>query len=596
MGNNMISAYDIAAIVFYFLFMLGLALTFRKQISNTSDYFRGGGKMLWWMCGASAFMTTFSAWTFSGAAGKAYEDGLVVGFIFIFNVLGYILCSMFFAARFRQLRVITPIQAIRMRFGRTSEQVYTWFRVLSGMTTAAVSLIAVSVFMSAILGFDQTTCIILTGAVIVFMTVIGGSWAVIASDFLQCLLIIAISIVTFIYTYDASGGIMEVAKNFPAESFVMGNGINYTEIFLLWVLAIFIQRMIGINSMDQSVRFLSAKDSSHARKAAILAGFLFFFGCILWFFPPMYAAIAYPDLASTYPTLKNPSNGAYLVVVQNLLPSGMIGLVVAAMFSAAMSSLDSQINNCSGTIVKNFYVAVINPDAEEHKQLLVSRMVTIFFGACIICLALFFNQLKGISLFELMIVALALVNMPMMVPQIFGLFVRRAPDWAAWGTLSFGVFISIAGTYLVPASFWAELFDIEFTRREYKDLALIIPQLMHGVFTIGFFWLTTLFYKEPTGERKKEVDMFWNNVTTPLVAPEGASKEDNMQRFRLGIMAMIFGTFVIGMGFLPNEGSTSAFFMTGGFMLVVGFLLRQSSKLKTEGEIKSSLNPDNYNL
>lgn len=80
----MISGYDISAIVFYFIFMILLGFIFRKQVANTSDYFRGGGKMVWWMAGSSAFMTTFSAWTFTGAAGKAYIDALpLFGFLYL---------------------------------------------------------------------------------------------------------------------------------------------------------------------------------------------------------------------------------------------------------------------------------------------------------------------------------------------------------------------------------------------------------------------------------------------------------------------------------------------------------------------------------
>ena len=281
----MITSYDITAVVFYFLFMVGIAFAFKKQITDTSEYFRGGGKMLWWMCGASAFMSTFSAWTFSGAAGKAYVDGFPVIIVFLFNIVAYFVCASFFAHRFRQLRVITPNQAIRQRFGKTSEQVFTWFKVISAWNTAALSLIAVSVFMSAVLGLEQSTTIILTGVVIIFMSVVGGSWAVIASDFVQCLLVLAVSFVTFLYAYNAGGGATEIINNFPGESFIQGNGINHFEIFLLWIAAICLQRVIGVNSLSQSVRFLSAKDSNHARKAAILAGVLFLFGSIMWFLP-----------------------------------------------------------------------------------------------------------------------------------------------------------------------------------------------------------------------------------------------------------------------------------------------------------------------
>ena len=80
---------NLAVVVIYFGFLIAIGWAFRNLTANTSDYFRGGGNVLWWMVGASAFMTQFSSWTFTGAAGKAYTDGLAVAFLFVGNALGF---------------------------------------------------------------------------------------------------------------------------------------------------------------------------------------------------------------------------------------------------------------------------------------------------------------------------------------------------------------------------------------------------------------------------------------------------------------------------------------------------------------------------
>ena len=107
-----------AVVIIYFAFLIAIGWAFRNLTSNTSDYFRSGGNVLWWMVGASAFMTQFSSWTFTGAAGKAYTDGLAVAFIFAGNALGFFFNYLYFAPRFRQMRVVTVIQALRLRFGK----------------------------------------------------------------------------------------------------------------------------------------------------------------------------------------------------------------------------------------------------------------------------------------------------------------------------------------------------------------------------------------------------------------------------------------------------------------------------------------------
>lgn len=579
----MISTYDLMAIIFYFVFMIGLGMVFNKQVSDTSEYFRGGGKMLWWMTGASAFMTTFSAWTFTGAAGKAYTDGLSVVFIFFFNVFGYLICGLYFAPKFRQMRVITPMQALRQRFGKGTEQVHTWVVTLTGLLGAAITLIAVAVFISAVIGWSLNTTIIVTGVAVVFMSVMGGSWAVVASDFIQCLLILGVSLVTFIYSYQNSDGFLSVIENFPAESFVMGNGINFTEIFLLWVAAILIQRVLDMNNIGQAVRFLCVKDSAHAKKSAYFAAVLFGFGSIIWFFPPMFAALEYPDLQALYPTLGNTSDSAaYLVIVEKMLPSGMLGLVVAAMFSATMSTLDSRINFISGTFVKNFYQPVLKPDASEKEQLMVGRIATGVMGMMVIGFALFFSQLEGFSLFQIMIMFAGIVNLPLMIPQMMGLFIRKVPDWAGWATVLFGLVVSLIANSWLNAAWFAEALGVTFTSRETADLAVVITQLAHVTLTVGFFLLSGLFYKEPVGERKAEIETFFRNVGTPVVSGAGACASDNMQRRKLGILSMIFGAAVCALALLPNERSVMAFILCGGFMLLIGVLLYRSSNMPVE--------------
>ena len=154
---------DTVIIGVYFLFLIAIGWMFRTFTSNTSDYFRGGGKMLWWMVGATSFMTQFSAWTFTGAAGKAYDDGFAVAIIFMANAFGYLMNYLYFAPRFRQLRVITVIQAIRLRFGKVNEQVFTWSGMPNSVISAGIWLNGLAIVASGLFGYDMETTIIITG-------------------------------------------------------------------------------------------------------------------------------------------------------------------------------------------------------------------------------------------------------------------------------------------------------------------------------------------------------------------------------------------------------------------------------------------------
>src|SRR3954469_21291370 len=147
--DRMLSRYDYIVIGFYFVFMTMMSWVFKRFIRNTSDYFRGGGEMLWWMAGAGAFMVSFSAVTFTGMAGKAFTDGPVVMVIFVGNALGFLINYFWFAPVSRQTRAVTAMQVVRNRFDRVNEQFFTWLQIPVGTFYAGLWLMGLCVFVSA---------------------------------------------------------------------------------------------------------------------------------------------------------------------------------------------------------------------------------------------------------------------------------------------------------------------------------------------------------------------------------------------------------------------------------------------------------------
>ena len=131
--------YDYIVIAAYFSLIIGIGLVFKKMArTSTSDYFRGGGKMLWWMVGSAAFMAQFSAWTFTGAAGKAFSDGFAISLVFLGNTFAYFCAWAFFAERFRQMRVDTPSEGIKRRFGERNELFYSWAIIVYSVFSAGI--------------------------------------------------------------------------------------------------------------------------------------------------------------------------------------------------------------------------------------------------------------------------------------------------------------------------------------------------------------------------------------------------------------------------------------------------------------------------
>lgn len=583
-------------VIIYFAFLIIIGWAFRNLTANTSDYFRGGGNVLWWMVGASAFMTQFSSWTFTGAAGKAYTDGLAVTFIFVGNAIGFFLNYLYFAPRFRQMRVVTVVEALRLRFGKQNEQVFAWVNMFTTSISASIALSGLAIVTSTIFNFSMETTIIATGLVVLVMSVTGGAWAVIASDFMQMIVIVSVTVACAVVGVYQAGGIVPIVENFPTD-FVHGSNMNYTTILYIWAFSIFLKQIGLTNNLLYSYRYLVAKDSSHARRGALLACFLMTLGPIIWFIPPWFMAGSGVDLAAMHPELgEKYSEAAYLAFVKLYMPAGMMGLLIAAMFAATMSSIDSGLNRNAGIFVKNFFRPILAPNMSETKLMVVSRLVTVAFGAVIISLALFLNSMKELTLFDAMLYMSALLGFPQMIPSFLGFFIKKTPDWAAWATILVGAVVSyIIAVVMQPEHFYV-LFNIttEFTKREWTDLIVTVSLFSHIIFTGGFFCLTTLFYRGLESERDEAVNRFFTNRNTPLVKCEDEhARLDNRQRVLLGRMLVVAGILVMALMAVPNPLWGRMVFLVCGFaVILVGFLLYSATSSGPEDQDSDIDDPD----
>lgn len=572
---------DLALVVLYLIFIIAIGFMFSGKSNTPSNYFRGGGKLLWWMTGASAFMVQFSAWTFTGAAGKAYSDGLAVAVIFIGNAVGYFVSFLLVAEMFRQTRCITPVDAIRRRYGPVNEQFFTWAQVPLGVIQAGIWLNGLAIFTSAVFGISIEWTIVITGLVVMFVSLTGGAWAVVASDYVQMLVIMAISVTACVFVA-TEFGVTNVVAEFPNHLFT--NDMNYVGLFIVWSLMSISKQIFSTNNLYDASRYLVAKDSLNAKKAALLASLLMLAGTFIWFLPPMATAVMGIDLAAQYPTLgSKASEAAYLGFVDVAMPVGMVGIMMAALFSATMSSMDSGLNRSAGIMCMNFYKPVIKGgEATDSELMLVGKIVTFLFGVIIVLVGLFIASLKELSLFDIMLQMGSLIQMPILIPLFLAIFIRRVPDWAPWATVVLGIGVSLVSKYILTSDMIGATLGMNFTGRESSDLVFIVSMVLHLTVTVGFFFWTRRFYNGLSPKRHEEVDAFFDDIATPVISEEGVSETDLEQRNKLGTLAMIYGATIFLLPLIPQpDGRTGAllgFGLTGGIVLGLGALLKLSAR------------------
>jgi Na+/proline symporter len=277
--------------------------------------------------------------------------------------------------------------------------------------------------------------------------------------------------------------------------------------------------------------------------------------------PPAAATIFFPDLTQDYGNLNNPNEAAYVAMAIKFLPQGLLGMLICAVFASSLTSMNSSLNTITATFVRNFYIELIDKKASERKQIFVGRIFMLVFGMILVGIALIFKNMKGLQLFDLMILVAASINIPLSVPTFLGIFIKRTPSWAGWGTMVVGMCAAMISRFFLSndliESSVSGIFTLStpLSARELGDLNIAITTAIMLLVCNGFFFFSMLFYK-PAEEEKKRVDGFFKRMNTPVDVEKehGPTYESDKRQIRvLGSLSLVYGSFIVLMLFIPNE-------------------------------------------
>jgi SSS family transporter len=480
---------DYAVIGLYALLMALVGLYVMRFNRSAAEYFRGGSRVPWLVAGLSCFMSGFSAWTFTGAAGVAYRAGIAATGLYVGNALSFLLGYFVFAARWRRSRITTVMEYLSARFNSTTHQTFSWTTILFQLFTSASMLYGLSLFVSSACGFPVTWTILGAGAIIIFYCVIGGLWAVVVTDFLQASILMPFCLVLVITSLARVGGVSGLFHSLPPEMKTLQGTGEFGWIYLVsWTIMV----SFGYNTSAMAQRYFSVDNERSAKKVALLCCGLFFVGAFLWFIPPMAMRVLYPDLHALWPSLANPSEGAYAVASLTLLPHGLIGVMLAAMFSSTMANLSAQFNLKSGILTKDLYQALLRQHASDRELLLVGWITTFLVGAGTTIIAAVMAA-SGQSVFQVMLTFNTLISLAYGPPALLGLAVRRTPPWSGLASFTVGLVLGMLGAFVYH---WSLI----------QQVAYIIPS------SFGIFFLSMLFDRGDTPGRAQ----LFRNLNTPV--------------------------------------------------------------------------------
>ncbi|HEX9658737.1 MAG TPA: solute:sodium symporter family transporter [Rhodothermales bacterium] len=426
--------FDIVAFVGFIGLVIGVSLYASRKEDSEEDYFLAGRRLTWWLIGFSLIASNISTEHFVGMAGRGYELGLAIASYEWMAAVTLVVVAIFFVPRFLRAGIYTMPEYLERRYDPRARAIMAIFMMLAYVFVALASVLyAGAVALESMFGMDRVLGIWLIGILAGGYTVYGGLKAVVWSDLLQGIALLLGGLLIMVLGFQALGG---------WEPFVESAGgklstvlpwnhpeMPWLAVFVggLWIPNLFYW---GLNQFITQ-RTLGAKSLGEAQRGIILAASIKLVIPFIIVFPGIMAAELYG------PLITEPDQ-AYPVMIREILPVGLTGLMFAALFGAVMSSLDSMLNSAATIFTIDLYKRHLTKSAPSSRHLVkVGRITT---GALVIVGCLWAPAVaKAGSIFQYIQMFWGFISPGIVAVFIFGFISDRTPPIAANGAMILGI-------------------------------------------------------------------------------------------------------------------------------------------------------------
>tara|TARA_B100000965_G_scaffold240794_1_gene201996 strand:- start:7465 stop:9246 length:1782 start_codon:yes stop_codon:yes gene_type:complete len=513
----MLSTFDWIIVCFFTFLILFFGLVVSKNSSKDSkQYFLSGRNLPWWLLGVSMVATTFSADTPNLVTEIVRKDGIAGNWQWWAFSLTGMMTVFFYSKLWRRSKVLTDLEFYEKRYSGKEAAFLRAFRAIylglffNVIIMASVSLAGIKIG-GLLLDMSPVECVLFTSFFTVIYSTLGGLRSVIFTDFIQFILAMIGSVWACIYivSMDEIGGLTSLFSHSNVEGKLnfFPDIDDYKSLFSLFIIPIAVQWWSvwypgaepgGGGYIAQ--RMLSAKNENHALKATLLFNvFHYALRPWPWILIALSSLIIFPDLddiSKTFPHLDLNVIGddlAYPAMLSNL-PSGLLGLILASLIAALMSTLSSHLNWGSSYLSLDFYKRFINRDATENQIVNVGKISTILLMFISSIIALYLDS--ALSAFKILLQIGAGTGL---------IFILR---WFWWRINAYTEISGMIVSFLIALYF--EFFhEIIFSFKLNTD-----EQLITGVFITTTSWLLVTYFTKPTDIIK--LSEFYN-----LVKPKG---------------------------------------------------------------------------
>ncbi len=548
-----LSSVDIFIMVAYAVLIIGYGLYHGKR-SSSEDYFLAGRGMTWPIVGIALFSANISSSTLIGLAGDAYKTNVHVYNYEWFAVVVLIFFAIFFLPFYLRSGVYTMPEFLERRYDRRSRYYFSFITIVGNvLVDTAAGLYVGSIVLKLLFpSLPSWQIILLLAIAAAAYTIPGGLNSVIQTEVIQAILLVIGSILlTYFAFQEFGGGWAEMLKGLDGKHAAGEIALNAEQTFSLvrptddefmpWYGLLTGVPLLGFyfwaNNQFMVQRVLGARDLNHGRWGALFAGLLKLPVIFIMVVPGVLALLIFSDLDITSlnyitgegipcATLDDCPNLTYPVLLMQLLPTGILGLVVAGLLAAMMSSVSATFNSASTLITMDF-VHNINPSLTSKQLVRAGQIATIVLVVLAAAWVPFIEKVSD-SLWTYLQLVISYTAPPAVATFLLGLFWKRASASGSIFSLLFGfffaifmlslqVYVSTLGEGVEPAGWITALTDIHFLLM--ATILFFCCVLVHVVVSLntpgpseeqleGFTWKPSMFSEET--EELKSVPWYKN--------------------------------------------------------------------------------------
>jgi SSS family solute:Na+ symporter len=397
------SSLDIIVLIAYVLLVTGFGFLFYRRASDVEGFVLAHRRLPGWVVGLSIFGTYLSSISFLALPGKAYMDNWSAFAFSLSLPIATWMAARWFVPLYRATQDVSAYAYLERRFGLWARLYALTFYLLTQLARMGTIFFLVALALERLTGWDLASIIIVTGFLVTIYTMVGGIEAVIWTDAVQSVIltlgaVVSLGMILWLMPGGA-GQVLAIAADSDKLSLGSFEASFTTPGFWLVILyGLFINlQNFGI---DQSYiqRYKTARSMQDARRSVWIGALTYIPVSALFLFVGTALFAFYqvnPDLLPAALAGTDMGDRVFPHFIVDQLPAGLTGLVIAALFAAAMSSADTSMNSSATLLMNDVYVRIINPDLSPGRRINFLRIVTIALGSLGTATALLMISIKG---------------------------------------------------------------------------------------------------------------------------------------------------------------------------------------------------------